>query len=392
MNKLCIYRPCAVGFSKRCTKHKCYNTNYCKYHIDKNKYIFEIINISYDSNKNDIDNLQNIMNVIQNNDTYDIRFCYNNSIINNYMYNKKDLFESIISYIFTKNDIICILNQIFFKFSNIYSKKVLVSKLYYVMYNTYIINKLFLSSIIYFQRKFRKYIIKKMNKYNNLSPSNQEDPFTLESINNIPYKQRFYTIDCNKNNIYVFDAIELEYYINSGNKNNPYTRTNFSDSTINLLKLFIKYNQLKSKTNDDFQWATPRQAYTEVSRYLENAGFYNDIEWFVKFTYFDCINIIKVFLDMSKDNLNDKFFVHNFELNPISYQYDFSKEIIRLFSSADDNYLLCCYFIKSLTLHSDGFYYNTPEWLHNINFPTNFIDYDTIFMIHYVYYDLLNSV
>ena len=49
--------------------------------------------------------------------------------------------------------------------------------------------------------------------------------------------------------------------------------------------------------------------------------------------------------------------------------YDFAREIIKLFENGNDNFMLCCHFIKSIALYNDDFYNNIPDWMADIEMP-----------------------
>ena len=55
------------------------------------------------------------------------------------------------------------------------------------------------------------------------------------------------------------------------------------------------------------------------------------------------------------------------DINEQNYVFVFAKEIIKLFKNGNEHFILCCNFIKSLSLVSDNFYNNLPEWLSTVN-------------------------
>ena len=136
---------------------------------------------------------------------------------------------------------------------------------------------------------------------------------------------------------------------------------------------FIEYNNLKIKNHEndiDINWDTNEQAYTDVVYYMEKIGFYNNILWFKELTYRNVIHIINLYQDLTNNiNLEYKFFDENIliDITEENYVFKFAKEIIKLFKNGNDHFILCCNFIKSLSLVSDNFYNNLPEWLSTVN-------------------------
>ena len=50
--------------------------------------------------------------------------------------------------------------------------------------------------------------------------------------------------------------------------------------------------------------------------------------------------------------------------------YKLTTHFGNLFENGNNEFLLCCNFIKSIALYSDDFYNNIPEWLSDIETPT----------------------
>jgi len=336
-------------------------------------------------------NLYSLVNYIYSNDTFDYDL---NEIKNNSIEYKKHLFIHIIHYIFSKKTIDNYLNNIKFR-KKAYNKRYLISSLHDIIKKTIDINQYHNDKIIILQRFFKKQLYKIVTEYSKYISENQQDPFTFEDIICIPENMRFGYKDSNEH-VYIFDAIELEYYIKNHSTHNPYTKEKIPRSVINRLNIFIKFNNLQKKIQNDIIWQTPTQAYTDVSFIMEKAGFYNDVKWFEKISYRKCINIICAFKDISSDiqNINE-YFTESFDINENDYHFGFAKEIIKLFTNYDNNYLLCCNFIKSLALFSDSFYENLPQWILEIEAPSNFpqisLNNNDIFFVYYLYSNLLNS-
>lgn len=385
----CIFIPLHGCFVK-CKNKTFKSSQYCKHHYNKQRYIFDVINKSICS-QDLFSNLYSLVNYIYNNDTYDYDL---NEIKNNKNEYKKSLFIHIIHHIFSKKTIDNYLNTIKFR-KKAYNKKYLISCLHDIIKDTIYINQYHSDKIIILHRFFRKQLYKLVTEYSSSVSENNQDPFTFEDISSISENMRFGYKDSN-DHIYVFDAIELEYYIRNHSTYNPYTKEKIPKSIINRLNIFIKFNNLQKKLQNDIKWQTPTQAYTDVSYILEKAGFYNDVKWFEKISYRKCINIICAFKDISSDipNTND-YFNESFNISENDYHFGFAKEIIKLFTNYDDNYLLCCNFIKSLALFSDAFYENLPQWILEIESPSSFpqisFNNNDMFFVYYVYSNLLNS-
>jgi len=358
----CIYRA-------RCKNNKCSNicdSNmiFCKDHIKyKNIGLFDIINNAC-GNKIDLLNNKCIYNIFKE------IFKYTDSDDL-----KKKLFIRTLAYLFSYNK-----KKKKAKYNNIKIKKKakgdIINDIYLVIYNTYKFKSKNLKYIITIQKNIKKHIIKNINKiYKYEYITNKEDPFTLEDINEIESNLKFYFKDID-NQIYCFNAIEFEYYLRKNNLH-PYTKNNINNSIIQKLKLFIYYNNLKTKSNNyhiEENWNTPEQAYTDVVHYMEKIGFYNNILWFNELTFGNIIHIIHVYQDLTENiDISYKFFDNNIidTMDNNNYQFKFSKEIINLFINGNDHFILCCNFVKSLALVSNKFYNNIPDWLTNITTNEN---------------------
>lgn len=385
----CIFIPLHGCFEK-CQNKTFKSSQYCKNHYNKQRYIFNVLDESVCS-KDLFLNLYSLMNYIYNNDTYD--YDLNEMKKNNLEY-KKSLFVHIIHYIFSRKTIDNYLNSI--KFRKKTSNKIyLITCLHDIIKNTIYINQYHSDKIIILQRFLRQKLYKIVTKYSKSASENQQDPFTFEDILSIPEKMKFGYKDSNER-VYIFDAVELEYYIRNHSNCNPYTKEKIPNSVINRLNIFIKYNHLQKKLQNDIKWQTPLQAYTDVSLTLEKAGFYNDVKWFENISYRKCVNIICAFKDISSQVQNvNEFFEESFDISENDYHFGFAKEIIKLFSKYDDNYLLCCNFIKALALYSNAFYENLPQWILDIESPSSFpqilLNNNDMFFIYYVYSNLLND-
>jgi virulence-associated protein VapD len=245
--------------------------------------------------------------------------------------------------------------------------KDIIENIFLLNLNTYNIEKNNYNNIKILSRFFLNNIIKK-HKYNaNITLNNDEDPFTLDNVNELDKNELFIYTENNETN-YFFIATELKYFIDTNGGWNPYTKQEFSESIIRNLNYFIKYFKLnKKKTLNKYEWNSIHQAFTDVSQIIEKIGFYNDTRWLLKLTSKQIKNVIKTFKLVSRDYEGIENYFVNITDNNIFY--DFAREIIKLFENGNDNFILCCNFIKSIALYSDDFYNNIPEWMVDIETP-----------------------
>ena len=239
--------------------------------------------------------------------------------------------------------------------------------IYLINLKTYNIEKEHYNKHKILYRFFITNIIKK-HKYNpNIILNNNEDPFTLDNINELDKNELFIYSENNETN-YFFIATELKYFIDTNGGWNPYTKQELPETTIKNLNYFIKYFKLNKKnTLNKYEWSSIHQAFTDVSQIIEKIGFYNDTKWLLKLTSNQIKNIIKTFKLVSREYQGIENYYLNITDNNIFY--DFARETIKLFENGNDNFILCCNFIKSIALYSDDFYNNIPEWMVDIETP-----------------------
>ena len=228
-----------------------------------------------------------------------------------------------------------------------------------------------INKIITLQKAVLQHLTNKLNvKYHNQEPINNEDPFTYDLISEIPEILKFSYKDA-KNTLYTFNCIEFDYFIRKYGAWNPYTKEEIAEDIILKLNNYIKYNKLERKSlENNYDWKTPQQAYTDVSHVLEKIGFYTDISWFMKLSY-KTIKLIIMKYRMLSVSVSDNNLYLNKNLNKNNYIYDFAKEIIKLAENGDEHYLLCCNLINALALYSRDFYNNMPQWLIESNIENN---------------------
>lgn len=340
----CIYRqhnscsPCY--FNSR-------NDKYCAIHSNNYNIIYDIINDAIGRNEINIKEIYNIFKYIYNNDK---------------IYTKEFMFKACLKTLYSNH---YYLMDIFKKYK---FTKDIIENIFLLNLNTYNIekNNYKKSEILY--RLFINNIIKK-HKYNpEIKLNNDEDPFTLDNINELNKNELFIYSENNDTN-YFFIATELKYFIDTNGGWNPYTKQEFSESTIKNLNYFIKYFKLNNKKSlNKYEWNSIHQAFTDVSQIIEKIGFYNDTRWLLKLTSKQIKNIIKTFKLVSREYEGiENYFV---DITDNNIFYDFAREIIKLFENGNDRFILCCNFIKSIALYSDDFYNNIPEWMVDIETPS----------------------
>ena len=350
IDKKCI---CRYNNFKLCNRN-INGVEFCRYHKNtKNGYIHKIF---YDVFKS-----KNEINI---NDLYEL-YKYLNNI--NYLF-IKELYIELLQNIPYK--MLCNIadnsNYNIFKKNNYSSKMEKYIFLYELNKNTYNLenNNIYISSLIKIQRKIKN---KQIIKYDPTDDTymNNEELFTGENICDIPYERLFILKNC-RGEKYIFDAIELEYFIrtcinNKQDPYNPYNRELLDNSIIKSLKNFIKYHNLHIKENE-YKWETSMHAFTDLAIEIERRGFYNSPEWFKPLTNVDFLKIIKYFKLFSSSIPENVTYFNN--ITEETLIFDFCKDAIKMFRECNEElYILCCNFIKSLAMCSNNFYENMPTWL-----------------------------
>jgi hypothetical protein len=343
---LCIYRQ-----HNSCTQcHFISRTdNYCSVHSNNYNIIYKIINDAIGRNEINIREIYKIFKYIYNNDT---------------IFTKEFIFKACLKTLYSNLYYLKSVFNKYFKLDNDNNNDI-INKIYLLNLNTYNIDKSNKYKILY--HFFITNIIKK-HKYNpNIILNNNEDPFTLDNINELDKNELFIYSENNETN-YFFIATELKYFIDTNGGWNPYTKQELSETIIRNLNYFIKYYKLNKKNKlNKYEWTSIHQAFTDVSQIIEKIGFYNDTKWLLKLTSNQIKNIIKTFKLVSREYHGNENYYINITDNNIFY--DFARETIKLFENGNDNFVLCCNFIKSIALYSDDFYNNIPEWMSDIETP-----------------------
>jgi len=325
---------------------------YCKVHQNNNNIVYNIINNVFIKNKincNQYD-FYNLFEYINNNDE---------------IYTKELVFKSCLNTLFTKkNKLINI-----FPFIN---KSLTLNEIIDEITRLSLNTKKLLDN---HKNKINKILNFFVNNSIKGIPENIEDPFTFELIDDIP-KKRLFKFKQN-NHIYAFDALEFKYFITNYNKYNPYTKEDLSKLIIKKLDTFIYINKLDiNEIEEKYKQNTIIQCYTKVSQLIEKIGFYNNVEWFLKFKLEEIKMIAKSFHYISFDIHDHIYYIKN--INTIK---DFCNEVILLFEDGNSRFLLCCMFIKALALYSEDFYNNIPEWLTEIINPIRLTERNNIYYL-----------
>jgi len=327
---LCIYR---TPNSCRCCSYFSHNSTYCKCHINNENSLYDIIYKAIGRNEINTQEIYKLFKYIYNNDQ---------------IYTKEFIFKGCIKILYTdKTDYykICYdCNLYIYNLEKNHYKKV------------EIINRFFMNSLI-----------KKYKYYPEIILNNTEDPFTLDTITDIKNKDELFIYRDGENN-YFFIATELKYFIETNGSWNPYTKKEFPSYLIKHLIFFINKHKLQNKKpKNKYEWNSVQQAFTDVSQIIEKIGFYNDPKWLLKLTSRQIKGIIKTFKLAARNNSANENYFNNITDNNIFY--DFAREIIKLFENGNDNFVLCCNFIKSIALYNDDFYNNIPDWMSDIEMP-----------------------
>jgi len=362
---LCIFRN--INNCRCC----CFKTRnkYCNLHTNNENIIYEIIY-----------NAIGIKQITSAIDIYSIfSYIYNNPDI----YTKELVFKKILKTLFIKQSY---LKKIFHKYIND-NKVDLITRIFELNKNTYM-NRLNLKSLSIIKR-FICFIIIKKHKYNPMiTYINDNDPFTMDIIANIPKKELFiFKEDVNH---YCFKANEFRYFIRTNGNWNPYTKKPIDVQLIKKLDYYIDYYNLNKIT--DRRWNTIEQAFTDVALAIEKIGFYTNTQWYLKLTTKQIKNIIRLFKIISNhSNYSNDFFDDLIDINENNVYYKFAKESIRLFENGDSNFFLCCNYMKAISVYSNDFYNSLPDWLSDIESPiiiNNYIsrhrDLDIVYLINII--------
>jgi hypothetical protein len=114
-------------------------------------------------------------------------------------------------------------------------------------------------------------------------PTNEEDPFTLSPIAELPAHERFSYV-CDQGKLYVLSLPDLIRYVYSNSNGtqgavNPYTREPLPAEAQHRLKR-LEAMLPKETRHPIIVWRTPTDAFVDVLHGYERLGFYTHVEWF----------------------------------------------------------------------------------------------------------------
>ena len=333
----CIYRDFKVD-SNRCKNTSLMTSPFCIYHIHIKNPIYNLIcecNINDDKpfQFRDFITLYLYMyNNLMNNRYY---------ILQNFFKNKEKLY-------------LCL--GFGFKLKDL-KKNTLIIRIYEKLENYCLVFNLKATKrkIILFQRLWRKYMSKISGAILG-KPINNNEIFTFDDITEIEYP--FYILDNKK--VYVFEALSLLYHINNNKKKyNPYTKNKITNKTIDRLYHYLYIKDL-CLDDDEYQWLTTINAYTDISLELDKLGYYTDIRWFISLDYKTIVKVLNSFHKYVDDS--HYMCCTDFNNEYPDYIYKFCIMILEMLKDNDaSTYGFILY--KSLADNSKIFNINSPNWL-----------------------------
>lgn len=180
------------------------------------------------------------------------------------------------------------------------------------------------------------------------APTNDSDPFSCESLADIPKTEIFSYKDAH-GHVYAFHATELDYAIRTLGPVNPYTREQIPEHDLARLDALMQFIERRPTPDPRSLWRTPADAYTYVLYYYEVEGFRFDVSWF---TSLKRANIITIFYGFHAIVSNvERYFdldaIHHAcytETDPACCHFALASEMLNLVRAADEPrrfYLLC---------------------------------------------------
>jgi hypothetical protein len=337
----CIYRDIKTD-GRRCSNDSCLSSDYCIQHIHiKNQIFLHLLKCNLDDNKPL--QLRDIITLYV--------YMYNNKILNR---------STILSTIFRNRTKLYLCLGFGYKISDVklLSRKrileLITNKLeYYVnVFNLKATNR----KIKLVQKLWKEYI-NKISGINLGVPINTVELFTFDEIYNIEYP--FYLKDENK--VYVFESLNLLYYIKTNKKNcvNPYTTNIINDKIIDRLYHYIYIKEIYLD-DEEYKWLTTINAYTDISLKLDKLGYYTDIRWFISLDYYTILNVLNSFHSyvIGSSYMCCVDFVNEYP----EYIYKFCEMILEMLEDNDASTYGFILF-KSLSDNSKVFRRNCPNWL-----------------------------
>lgn len=149
----------------------------------------------------------------------------------------------------------------------------------------------YLKSIRKLQYDWRKYYkdksLKDQGPWPALQAINEEDPITLEPLNDLN-KEEVWSYKDSQGHVYAFLARTLQHFIETNGPWNPYTREPFTKEDLERLN---RMTQRLPPVAFTVVWRNAHDAFADVLYSYERYGFYTCIDWFLQLTPNDIIHI-----------------------------------------------------------------------------------------------------
>lgn len=194
---------------------------------------------------------------------------------------------------------------------------------------------------------------------------NENDPFTLESINEINKKELFAYID-SKERTWAFNACDLNYHITENHTiQNPFTREDIPNDDLNRLSKLVK---TLPNNKIIIEFLTIDQAYTHVLHYYEQEGFYIKNEWLNNLQPRHLQYICRNFTIQTYNRYQLFTYQTGLEIrsapNNIKSHIIFTKEMLKLINSDHtQKFLIICYLLSCISKYSKELLNNLPNWI-----------------------------
>jgi len=240
------------------------------------------------------------------------------------------------------------------------SKKELAQRLLQEHAKLATIHSSYVATLIKFQKIWR-------NK-RRISSINYIDPFTLESIAEIPSAQLFSYK--NPNGLtYTFRAAELHHHVLTNGSYNPLNREPISSDDTKRLTAYIE--TLPLKPDFENQWLTAKEAYLDVLHQYEIFGIYTKLEWFLDLSFEQHIHLFMLLEVVMKENnlllfdlgcLEDSLRTTDLE----TIRLALASEMLLLLRLVHPKqfYLVCSYFLI-LAMVEKKIARDLPQWILN---------------------------
>ena len=126
---------------------------------------------------------------------------------------------------------------------------------------------------------------------------NEEDPITMEALNSIP-AAHLWSYKDSKGHLYGFHAASLMHFIEKQGAWNPYTREAIPEVELGRLRAHVARVAPEEQTDFTVVWNSPRDAFSDILYDYEKYGFYTNIDWFLKLT---AMNIVDIYTLLNAD-------------------------------------------------------------------------------------------